>query len=129
MYHFKSILKNQNKKNLPFSIKFAKFDTLLVLNHLLFNVILLQKIKENDCVLFMKGTPSLPRCGFSNAVVKILEAEGITSPDYLSINVLENDEIREAVKKFSFSFNYIEEYQFIFLLSKTGTGPHSLNYM
>ena len=55
-------------------------------------------------MLFMKGTPAFPQCGFSNAVVRILEAEGLSPEDYESVNVLENEEIRQGIKEFSFGF-------------------------
>ena len=56
------------------------------------------EIKTNNVVLFMKGTPAFPMCGFSAAVVQILSNIGI---EYNSINVLENNEMREGIKKFS----------------------------
>jgi len=56
------------------------------------------QIKTNDIVLYMKGTPAFPMCGFSAAVVQILSDIGVK---YNSINVLESDDIREGIKKFS----------------------------
>ena len=56
------------------------------------------EIKNNDVVLFMKGTPAFPMCGFSAAVAQILKDIGIK---YSSVNVLESDEMREGIKKFS----------------------------
>ncbi len=56
------------------------------------------EIKTNDVVLFMKGTPVFPMCGFSAAVVEILSKLGIK---FSSINVLDSDEMREGIKKFS----------------------------
>ena len=56
------------------------------------------EIKSNDVVLFMKGTPVFPMCGFSAAVVKVLSELGI---NFNSVNVLESDEMREGIKKFS----------------------------
>ena len=55
-------------------------------------------INENDVLLFMKGTPVMPQCGFSAAVVGILSHMGIK---YNSVNVLEDPEIREGIKEFS----------------------------
>ena len=55
-------------------------------------------INENDVLLFMKGTPVMPQCGFSAAVVGVLSHMGIT---YNSVNVLEDPEIREGIKEFS----------------------------
>ena len=56
------------------------------------------EIKSNDIVLFMKGTPVFPMCGFSAAVVQILTNLGIK---FKSVNVLDSDEIREGIKIFS----------------------------
>ncbi|MGB6704846.1 MAG: glutaredoxin domain-containing protein, partial [Pseudolabrys sp.] len=49
------------------------------------------EVKGNDVVLFMKGTPQFPMCGFSGQVVQILDHLGVA---YKGINVLESDEIR-----------------------------------
>ena len=55
-------------------------------------------IDEHDLVLFMKGTPVFPMCGFSAAVVKILTNLELK---FHSVNVLDNPEIREGIKKYS----------------------------
>ena len=56
------------------------------------------EVKSNDVILFMKGTPTFPQCGFSSQVVQILDYLGV---DYKGINVLENDEIRQGIKEYS----------------------------
>jgi monothiol glutaredoxin len=56
------------------------------------------EIKSNEIVLFMKGTPQFPMCGFSGQVVQILDYLGVP---YKGLNVLENDELRQAIKSFS----------------------------
>ncbi|PPR44133.1 MAG: Glutaredoxin-4 [Alphaproteobacteria bacterium MarineAlpha5_Bin8] len=56
------------------------------------------EIKSNDVVLFMKGTPDFPMCGFSAATSQILKNLGI---EFSSVNVLESDEIRQGIKEFS----------------------------
>ena len=56
------------------------------------------EIKSNDVVLFMKGTPAFPMCGFSAAVVQILNDIGVK---YNTVNVLDSDEMRERIKEFS----------------------------
>ncbi len=56
-------------------------------------------IKNNEVVLFMKGTREMPRCGFSNYVVQILKFYNIK--DFKVINILEDPIVREAVKKYS----------------------------
>jgi monothiol glutaredoxin len=57
------------------------------------------QIKDNKIVLYMKGTPDAPMCGFSATVVQILEACG--AEDVATVNVLEDDEIRQGIKDFS----------------------------
>ena len=56
------------------------------------------ELKANDVVLFMKGTPQFPMCGFSGQVVQILDHLGVS---YKGVNVLESDELREGIKAFS----------------------------
>lgn len=56
-------------------------------------------VKKDKVVVFMKGTPAQPMCGFSNAVVQILRMHGVD--DYASYNVLEDQTLREGVKTFS----------------------------
>jgi monothiol glutaredoxin len=55
-------------------------------------------VKSHRVFLFMKGVPALPQCGFSNKVVQILTAYNV---EYGSFNVLDDMEVREAVKKYS----------------------------
>ena len=57
-----------------------------------------QQVKQNKIMLFMKGTPSKPQCGFSGQVVRILNAIGV---DFASINVMEFPLIREGIKSYS----------------------------
>ena len=56
------------------------------------------QVKSEPVVLFMKGTPDFPQCGFSGQVVQILDYVGV---DYRGINVLENDELRQGIKGYS----------------------------
>jgi monothiol glutaredoxin len=53
------------------------------------------EVKGNEVVLFMKGTPQFPMCGFSGQVVQILDHLGVA---YKGINVLESDDIRNGIK-------------------------------
>tara|TARA_B100001029_G_C14872431_1_gene345326 strand:- start:19 stop:351 length:333 start_codon:yes stop_codon:yes gene_type:complete len=55
-------------------------------------------IDKNEVCLFMKGTPDAPQCGFSMAVTNILK---IMEVNFKSINVLENQSIREGIKVYS----------------------------
>jgi monothiol glutaredoxin len=57
-----------------------------------------QELAGTEVVLFMKGTPQMPMCGFSGQVVQILDYLGVT---YKGVNVLANEEIRQGVKEFS----------------------------
>jgi len=55
-------------------------------------------ITSNDVLLFMKGVPAAPQCGFSGTVVQILNRTGVK---FGSVNVLEDEAIREGIKAFS----------------------------
>lgn len=57
------------------------------------------EVKSNDVVLFMKGTPQFPQCGFSGATVQMLRACGVQH--FSAFNVLEDPEIRAGIKAFS----------------------------
>lgn len=56
------------------------------------------EVKTNDVVVFMKGTPDFPQCGFSGQVVQILNYLGA---DYKGINVLEDDDLRQGIKDYT----------------------------
>jgi monothiol glutaredoxin len=56
------------------------------------------EVKSNDVVLFMKGTPQFPMCGFSGQVVQILDYLGVP---YKGVNVLEDQDIRQGIKDYS----------------------------
>jgi monothiol glutaredoxin len=56
------------------------------------------EVKGNEVVLFMKGTPQFPMCGFSGQVVQILDNLGVT---YKGLNVLDSDDLRQAIKSYS----------------------------
>lgn len=55
-------------------------------------------VTENDVVLYMKGTPVFPQCGFSSTMVQILDYVG---SEYASVNVLDDPEIRQGIKDFN----------------------------
>ena len=59
---------------------------------------IINELKDNKVCLFMKGTPDVPQCGFSLAVANVLKHLGVT---FKGINVLEDAELREGIKKFS----------------------------
>ena len=56
-------------------------------------------VTENPVVLFMKGTAQFPQCGFSGRAIQILKAVGVKN--LVTFNVLEDDEVRQAVKEYS----------------------------
>lgn len=58
-----------------------------------------QQVSENPIVLYMKGTPLFPQCGFSANAANILKACGIN--DFLAVNVLESAELREGLKTYA----------------------------
>jgi monothiol glutaredoxin len=55
-------------------------------------------VKGNDVVLFMKGTPLFPQCGFSSRAVAILEHLGV---EYASVDVLQDQGVRQGIKEYS----------------------------
>lgn len=57
-----------------------------------------QQLRENPVILYMKGTPDFPQCGFSGRAVEILNACGV---EYAYVNILEDPELREALKSYS----------------------------
>lgn len=52
-------------------------------------------------VLFMKGTPEFPQCGFSRATIALLGKQGVDPAKFAAFNVLEDPELREAIKEYS----------------------------
>lgn len=55
-------------------------------------------VADHPVVLFMKGVPDAPQCGFSAICVQILDHLGV---DYVGVNVLQNDELRQGIKTFT----------------------------
>jgi monothiol glutaredoxin len=60
---------------------------------------IINKLTENSIVLYMKGTPQSPQCGFSGATVQLLKACGVQ--DFASVDVLADSEIRDGIKAYS----------------------------
>jgi monothiol glutaredoxin len=56
------------------------------------------EVKGSDVILFMKGTPGFPQCGFSGQVVQILDYVGV---DYKAVNVLTSNDLRNGIKEYS----------------------------
>lgn len=56
------------------------------------------EVSENDVVVFMKGTPVFPQCGFSSVVAQVMTTLGVK---FKGINVLEDADIRDGIKSFS----------------------------
>ncbi|THD74720.1 Grx4 family monothiol glutaredoxin [Thalassobius vesicularis] len=57
-----------------------------------------ETVKNNDVVLFMKGTKQMPQCGFSSRVAGVLNYMGV---EFMDVNVLADDEIRQGIKDYS----------------------------
>jgi monothiol glutaredoxin len=57
-----------------------------------------EAVKKNDVLLYMKGTPQFPQCGFSAVTVQILNHLGVK---FAAVNVLEDQDVREGIKAFS----------------------------
>ena len=62
------------------------------------NDLIKNEIENNEVCLFMKGTPDAPQCGFSMATSNILK---VLEVNFKSVNVLENQNLREGIKEFS----------------------------
>jgi monothiol glutaredoxin len=60
-----------------------------------------QLVKSNNILLFMKGSASFPMCGFSGRAIQILKACGEETKDISTVNVLEDQEIRQGIKDYS----------------------------
>jgi monothiol glutaredoxin len=58
-------------------------------------------VKGNEVLLFMKGTASFPQCGFSGRAIQILKACGVDPKSVKTVNVLEDDGIRQGIKEYS----------------------------
>ncbi len=56
------------------------------------------QVRSTPLMVYMKGTPAMPMCGFSSSVVRVLDQMGVT---YESVNVLEDPEIRQGIKEYS----------------------------
>ena len=57
-----------------------------------------QTVTSNDVVLYMKGNPKFPQCGFSNMATQILDA---CNAKYISVDVLQNQAVREGIKQYA----------------------------
>lgn len=60
-----------------------------------------QLVKSNPVVLFMKGNASFPMCGFSGRAIQILKASGVDPKALVTVNVLEDEAIRQGIKDYS----------------------------
>ena len=58
-------------------------------------------VQSNDVVLFMKGTASFPQCGFSGRAIQILKGCGLDGKTIATVNVLEDQEVRQGIKEYS----------------------------
>lgn len=56
-----------------------------------------KQLSENPVVLYMKGTPAFPQCGFSGKAVYILRECGV---DFMGVNILEDDDLRQGIKDY-----------------------------
>jgi monothiol glutaredoxin len=58
-----------------------------------------EQVSAHPVVLYMKGTPQFPQCGFSQLATQVLHACGVN--EFFSVNVLENPDIRQGIKEFA----------------------------
>ena len=61
--------------------------------------IIREQVTGHSVVLYMKGTPQMPQCGFSHLAVQVLNACGVTQ--FFSVNVLEHADIRQGIKEYA----------------------------
>lgn len=67
-------------------------------------------VKRYKLVLFMKGTPTKPMCGFSRTVVDVLQREGV--PEYQAVNVLQDENVRSAIKEYTYVHAWLSTLNF-----------------
>jgi monothiol glutaredoxin len=58
-------------------------------------------VQSNDILLFMKGSASFPMCGFSGRAIQVLKACGVDPKNVKTVNVLDDDAIRQGIKEYS----------------------------
>ena len=58
-------------------------------------------VKSSEVLLFMKGTASFPQCGFSGRAIQVLKACGVDPKEVVTVNVLEDEAIRQGIKEYS----------------------------
>ncbi|SRR5690606_33117358 len=58
-------------------------------------------VKSSEVLLFMKGTASFPQCGFSGRAIQVLKACGVDPKNVTTVNVLEDEAIRQGIKEYS----------------------------
>ncbi len=58
-------------------------------------------VKSSEVLLFMKGTAAFPQCGFSGRAIQVLKACGVEPKNITTVNVLEDEAIRQGIKEFS----------------------------
>ncbi len=58
-------------------------------------------VKSSEVLLFMKGTASFPQCGFSGRAIQVLKACGVEPKNVTTVNVLEDEAIRQGIKEYS----------------------------
>lgn len=60
---------------------------------------IIEQVSNNPVVLYMKGTPQFPQCGFSSLAVEILKKSGVS--DFVAVNVLQDPDIRQGIKEYA----------------------------
>ena len=65
-----------------------------------------QAVASTPVVLFMKGTPDAPQCGFSRAAVQVLGIHGVPEEKMKTFDVLEDSELRQSIKEFSYVLGF-----------------------
>ncbi|EEH11635.1 monothiol glutaredoxin-5 [Histoplasma capsulatum G186AR] len=81
-----------NTRTLPFQIRLLSSETRAAIE---------KAVASAPVVLFMKGTPETPQCGFSRASIQILGLQGVDPRKFTAFNVLEDAELRQGIKEYS----------------------------
>ncbi|KIW05095.1 Grx4 family monothiol glutaredoxin [Verruconis gallopava] len=80
------------RRSTPLQIRFLSQETRAAIE---------KAIASSPVVLFMKGTPEMPQCGYSRASIQILGVQGVDPEKFTAFNVLEDQELRQGIKEYS----------------------------
>lgn len=101
VFKFKNLISNRSQRQIHFrSFSHSSFGNLNPENEKEALELIKKTVEENPLVIFMKGTTDRPQCGFSKTLIQILQ-QYPQLQSFTAVNVLSNEQIRSAIKKFS----------------------------